>query len=157
MSRASDEVVAGLEAELEALWRFALRLTADSHDAADLVQRSCLKAIEQKHQYNSQGKLRSWLFTITHRTWLNEMRSRKTKQFHNEQMYNAQIVDTQQQQTELNMATDPEKSVWFDQINEAMVLEIPVGTIMSRLARARIAVGKHLSRIAQPTVEGAQP
>ena len=40
------------DVELPALWRFSLQLTRDKHDAEDLVQRTCVRAMEQSHQYN---------------------------------------------------------------------------------------------------------
>jgi len=62
--------------ELPALWRFALQLTRDKHDAEDLVQRTCVRAMEQSDQYDDSGKLKSWLFRIAHNIWKNELYSR---------------------------------------------------------------------------------
>ena len=42
--------------ELPSLWRFALQLTRDKHDAEDLVQRTCVRAMEQSDQYKDTGK-----------------------------------------------------------------------------------------------------
>ena len=52
------------EIELPSLWRFALQITRDKHDAEDLVQRTCVRAIEQSDRYTDTGKLKSWLFGL---------------------------------------------------------------------------------------------
>ncbi|MEM7259225.1 MAG: RNA polymerase sigma factor, partial [Pseudomonadota bacterium] len=79
MNTEAYDVATSLESELDALWRFGLRLTSNPDDAADLVQRTCVRALEQRHNYTPSGKFRSWLFQIEHRIWLNEIRSRKVR------------------------------------------------------------------------------
>jgi RNA polymerase sigma-70 factor (ECF subfamily) len=79
VSNAEFDVAASLEAELDALWRFAMRITANNDDASDLVQRTCVRALEKRSTYTPNGKFRSWLFQIQHRIWLNELRSRKMR------------------------------------------------------------------------------
>ena len=68
------------EIELPSLWRFALQITHDKHDAEDLVQRTCVRAIEQSDRYTDTGKLKSWLFRIAHNIWRNELRSRTIRE-----------------------------------------------------------------------------
>ncbi len=171
MSISTHDVALSLESELDALWRFGLRLTANSDDAADLVQRTCVRALEQRHKYSAQGKFCSWLFQIQHRIWLNELRSRKIRA--------RDSLDTTCTTTESAsgkvFSLDAEESsdiaetqVFLDQVFGAVerlpeaqrmvvelvlveectyqeaadILHIPIGTVMSRLARARVAIGK---------------
>lgn len=173
MNTVQDNIAEGLQNELSALWRFALKLTASEEDAADLVQRTCLRALEQRESYNPEGKLRSWLFRIEHRIWLNELRSRQVRQHSSFTMLqdsdldaggaNAQLID--------NIRIDhPEGRVLFHQIvcavnslpeaqrivmllvnvegftyrETAEILDTPIGTVMSRLSRARITIGGKL-------------
>jgi len=145
-----------LTGELESLWRFALRLTQDEADAEDLVQRTCVKALESEQGYEARERLRSWLFRIEHRLWLNTLRSRKTRAVHKQS-----FVVTNSSGSE--NASAPESTLQAQQILNAVdalpdtqrvvvllicveglsyeeaagVLEVPKGTIMSRLSRAR--------------------
>lgn len=171
MNTDSFDVANSLESELDALWRFGLRLTSNPDDAADLVQRTCVRALEQRHKYAPQGKFRSWLFQILHRIWLNELRSRKVRAHDHldttqstiesdsgrifalanesgddsthtgvflEQVYLA-IEQLPQAQRLVILLVNVEGRSYQE---AADILEVPIGTVMSRLARARIAIGK---------------
>ena len=162
--------------ELEPMWRFALRLTANEADAEDLVQRTCVKALENAHRYEENGRLRSWLFRIEHRIWLNVLRSRQirsagsfttgaalaTKPHSNTEMEyeraaSVETVDENSPESNLQMhqiylhvesLPDAQRLVvllvcveGFTYSETADVLEIPIGTVMSRLARARMTLG----------------
>jgi len=163
----------GLQEELSAMWRFALRLTYSEDDAADLVQRTCVRALEQSANYTDNGKLRSWLFRIEHRIWLNELRYRNIRQHSSFSYMDESRLDLAQDSSQpiSDIRFDqPEGSVLAKQIVEfvnelpenqrivmllvnvegfsyseaADILETPIGTIMSRLSRARMTVGKKL-------------
>lgn len=151
--------------ELPSLWRFALQLTRDKHDAEDLVQRTCVRAMEQSEQYKDTGKLKSWLFRIAHNIWRNELRSRAIRQRSDLLAVNPEGLDD----TELGRDTStPETRLEFQQVVSAVealpegqrlvtqlvcvsgfsyaetasILDVAVGTVMSRLARARVAIGE---------------
>ena len=151
--------------ELPSLWRFALQLTRDKHDAEDLVQRTCVRAMERSDQYNDTGKLKSWLFRIAHNIWKNELRSRAIRQRGDLQVVNPEGLED----AELGRDTStPETRLEFQQVVNAVealpegqrlvtqlvcvsgfsyaetasILDIAVGTVMSRLARARVAIGE---------------
>src|SRR6516162_9874074 len=87
----------GLWAELPALlprlWRFALRLAADRHDAEDLVQRACVRALERRHQLQPGTSTLSWLFSIVHSVWLNEVRARQIRS-HGSMQWSEELADT---------------------------------------------------------------
>ena len=151
--------------ELPSLWRFALQLTRDKHDAEDLVQRTCVRAMERSDQYNDTGKLKSWLFRIAHNIWKNELRSRAIRHRGDLQAVNPEGLED----AELGRDTStPETRLEFQQVVNAVealpegqrlvtqlvcvsgfsyaetasILDIAVGTVMSRLARARVAIGE---------------
>lgn len=159
------------------MWRFALRLTSNNADAEDLVQRTCVKALENSHQYQEQGRLRSWLFRIEHRIWLNVLRSRQIRHTGSFNKGDTQLglrssadLDTTHLRNQGTAVDDdsPESQLRLHQIYQqveslpdaqrlvvvlvcvegftydetAGVLEIPIGTVMSRLARARMTLGK---------------
>src|ERR1700689_5676359 len=77
MSEASRrEVRAGLEPCLTRLWRYAL-VTSRARDAAeDLVQATCLRAVERADQFVPGTRLDRWLFAILRSIWLSEIRAR---------------------------------------------------------------------------------
>lgn len=162
-----------LQCELPALWRFALKLTFSQDDAADLVQRTCVKALEQSTNYTFEGKLRSWLFRIQHRIWLNELRHRKVRQHqsfsymeesHVESLEGAALpvegirfdhpegnVLAHQIIEAVNMLPENQRTVMllvnvegFTYAESASILEVPIGTVMSRLSRARMTIGENL-------------
>lgn len=156
-----------LESELEALWRFALKLTSNNDDASDLVQRTCVRALEQQENYVPVGKFRSWLFRIQHRVWLNELRSKKIRNH-----YSLDTVTSTVDSAEGSVQGSPEDALetnyYLTQVITAVenlpeaqrlvmllvsveglryteaaeVLDVPIGTVMSRLARARVAIGR---------------
>src|SRR5262249_3693599 len=73
------ELSVTLPALLPRLWRFAVRLARDPHDAEDLVQRACVRALERRHQLRPDTSALSWLYTIAHSVWMNEVRSRRIR------------------------------------------------------------------------------
>jgi RNA polymerase sigma-70 factor, ECF subfamily len=147
---------------LPRLWAFALRLTGDKHDAEDLVQRACLRALECSHQLRPDSSPLSWMFTIMRTTWIDELRARGVRR-RSGMDWDDSFLETVADPS----AGDPETNAMNAQIvraverlpkaqrlvmllvaveglsyNEAAeVIGVPIGTIMSRLARARHAIG----------------
>lgn len=147
---------------LPRLWAFALRLACDRHDAEDLVQRACVRALERAHQLQNGTTPLSWLFAIVHSTWIDELRARAVRSRSSiewddevldrvadpsastpeQQMMNAQIVDAVQQLSDAQRAVMLLVAVEGLSYSEAAaVLDVPIGTVMSRLSRARQAIG----------------
>ena len=141
---------------LPRLRRFAFGLTGDAHVADDLVQAGCLKAIERWHQWQPGTSLASWMFRILQTTWLDEYRSRQRQQTDAdsealeaiagedgrrvvEARSDARVVRQviaelpEEQRVVLMMVTVDGLS--YKETAEA--LDVPMGTVMSRLARAR--------------------
>jgi RNA polymerase sigma-70 factor, ECF subfamily len=152
---------------LPRLWRFGLRLTRNRQDAEDLVQRSCLRALERRHQWQPGSALLSWVFAIMHSIWLNELRSvqrRREGSFDGPADYEDPIDPPSRH-------GDPEQQLMYRQVvlavealpeaqrvvmllvaveglsyrEAAEVLDVPIGTVMSRLSRARLSVGERFS------------
>jgi RNA polymerase sigma-70 factor (ECF subfamily) len=74
-----DAVTQGLAEVLPRLWRYGLVLSGNRDTAEDLVQASCLRALERWHQFEPGTRLDRWLLAILHSLWLNEVRSRKVR------------------------------------------------------------------------------
>jgi RNA polymerase sigma-70 factor (ECF subfamily) len=61
---------------LPRLWAFALRISGNRHDAEDLVQQACVRALERSHQLQPGSSPLSWMFSIVHSIWISELRAR---------------------------------------------------------------------------------
>ena len=157
-----------LDAGLERLWLFALQITRDEYDAEDLVQQTCLRAIEMSDTYVESGKSHSWLFKIAQNIWINELRSRKIRDRgyltpaseHNGNS-RQQVSDTRTPEAQLELLDvvnaveslpEAQRIViylvtveGFSYAEAASILDVPIGTIMSRLARGRLTLGKLFS------------
>jgi RNA polymerase sigma-70 factor (ECF subfamily) len=147
---------------LDALYRVALRLTGDAARAEDLVQDTMLKAYRSWRQYRPGTNAKGWLLTILRNTFINDYRRRKlepvamdleTVEPHAiyrdietadpEGAFFSQIVDEKVLQAidalppefrEVLVLSDLE-GMRYAEIAKA--LEVPVGTVKSRLFRAR--------------------
>lgn len=147
---------------LPRLWAFALRISGDQHDAEDLVQRACVRALERAHQLQPGTAPLSWMFSIVHSTWINELRARSVRNRSSmdwddefletvadpsvrtpEQIaMNTQIVNAVQRLPEAQrvvMLLVAVEGLSYSETAEA--LSVPIGTVMSRLSRARQAIG----------------
>src|SRR6202042_2765845 len=74
------EVRTGLDPCLARLWRYALVVTGTSDAAEDLVQATCLRAIERADQFVPGTRLDRWLFAILRSIWLNDIRARRIRE-----------------------------------------------------------------------------
>ncbi|AIO37871.1 RNA polymerase subunit sigma-70 [Burkholderia latens] len=156
------ELSAMLPEMLPRLWAFALRISGDRHDAEDLVQCACVRALERAHQLRPGTAPLSWMFSIVQSTWLNELRARSVRRRSGmdwdddlletisdpaaptleQQALDAQIVRAVQQLPEAQRVVMLLVGVEGLSYSEAAdVLDVPIGTIMSRLSRARQAIG----------------
>ena len=100
---------------LDSLYRVALRLTGNPAEADDLVQETMLKAYRAWHQFEKGTNAKGWLLTILRHAFINEYR-RRTRH------------------PETVVLSDVE-GLSYEEI--ARVLDVPVGTVKSRLFRAR--------------------
>ena len=173
MTQDSEHVSELLESELDTLWRFSWRLTGQKDEAADLLQRTCLRALERADHYQARGKFRSWLLCIAHRIWINEIRTRNIR---DQKYFNSPTTLANSTQPKDGIAIDgdgfihPESNMVLHEVHEAVeslpeaqrlvillisvegysyketsqILDIPIGTVMSRLARARLIIGSSL-------------
>ena len=139
---------------LPAPYRFALHLTKNSDRASDLVQDSVERALRKAHLFDGSN-LRSWLFTICRRVFLNQIRSEKVRgvavELDDAPQGRLATAQTQEQTMHFNDVVEAfehlplnDKVILSLIVIEGMkyeeaaeMLEIPVGTVRSRLSRAR--------------------
>jgi RNA polymerase sigma-70 factor (ECF subfamily) len=160
-----EGLFAHLPVLLPRLWRFALRLAGDRQDAEDLVQRACVRALERRHPLQPGSSTLSWMFSIVHSLWLNELRARRFRS-HGSLAWTEELLErtpgttacspkrhTPHQQiiSAFEKLPDAQRSVMLLVAVEglsyreaATVLDVPVGTVMSRLARARLTIAESL-------------
>lgn len=150
-----------LAALIPRMRRFARAITFHREDADDLVQVAMERALGRSDQYAEGTRLDSWLFRIIRNAWIDEVRSRIRRDavFAPEEEGAHVGVDTAEAQQQ-RMAVQKAMSLLSDEHRivvalvlvdglpykeAAEVLEIPMGTLTSRLARAREALQKLLS------------
>jgi RNA polymerase sigma-70 factor (ECF subfamily) len=171
MSAAEEAVRAGLQAHLARLWRYGLVLSGRRDVAEDLVQATCVRALERNAQFQPGTHLDRWLFSILHSIWLNEERARQIRQ-------GAGFVDPETSLTvdgarqmeaglmaaqvmrEVQRLPEAQRDAVFLVYVEGMayreaaeVIGVPIGTIMSRLAAARDTLGRRTGLKDASTIE----
>jgi RNA polymerase sigma-70 factor (ECF subfamily) len=141
---------------LPRLRRFARNLTRNPHDADDVVQIGVERALARLDQWRSDARLDSWMFKIIRNAWIDELRARgrRDKIFLNEEAGENIGTDSMERETErlsvqAAMARLPEDQATAVSLvlveglpykEAAEVLDVPIGTLTSRLARGRLAL-----------------
>jgi len=151
-------MAAGLNFEIlvaryyEPLYQFAYSLTRAEADACDLTQQTFYVWATKGHQLRDESKVKTWLFTTLYREFL-ETRRRQTRFPHHElsqvasdlptispatinQMDSAQVLQSLAQTNELFQA--PLALFYLEDYSYkeiAEILEVPLGTVKSRIAR----------------------
>jgi RNA polymerase sigma-70 factor (ECF subfamily) len=150
----SDNFGALLEKEIPRLRRYARALTRDATRADDLVQSCLVRALAKSHLWQPGTDLRAWLFTILHNQHVNDVRRsvREGVSVPVEDVAPVLTVSSTQgsslQLRDLDRALGklPEEQrqvlllvglegMRYEEV--AMVLDVPVGTVRSRLSRGR--------------------
>jgi RNA polymerase sigma-70 factor (ECF subfamily) len=147
------ELRALIEEQIPRLRRYARALTGDRSSADDLVQDTLERALSRFHLWRHGSDLRAWLFTIMHNIFINQARTRLRHR--HESLESAATLDTMQasepdwlqlRDLDAALAQLPHEQrtvlllVGLEQFTyeeAARVLEIPIGTVMSRLSRGR--------------------
>lgn len=160
--QSSSRFTVDLNEYLDALYSYALVLTRNRADAEDLVQETCLRAIRAMNRLRPDSNPKSWLFTILRNLWLNQLRRRRIApevpdldQDENpanqvvdgaKDPFTAYVSSTEHEQVRLavqQLPVDFREVILLREFEEltyeeiAALLQCPVGTVMSRLARAR--------------------
>ena len=165
MTAASGELRATLLALLPRLRRFARALTRDVHDADDVVQIAVERALTRAEQLRADAPVANWMFGIVRNAWLDEVRARgrRAALFVAEDAA-APVADPTQgghadalavQQALARLPEEQRSAVALVLVEglsykeAAHVMEIPIGTLTSRLARGREALQALLADGAQ--------
>jgi RNA polymerase sigma-70 factor, ECF subfamily len=163
---------------LEQLYATAMRLTRNRADAEDLVQDTVVKALRFQDRFERGTNLRAWLYTILHNTWRNRLRdtAREAVDVDSERIEKLAAtadgpseIETPERvllrstmDVDLREALDElpdsfRQAVWLRDVEEfsyaeiAKMLDVPIGTVMSRISRGRRQLYEKLT---QSKVEG---
>jgi RNA polymerase sigma-70 factor, ECF subfamily len=162
-------------ASLDSLFRTALRLSRDRADAEDLVQETYLKAFRAADRFAAGTNLRAWLFTILHNTARNRFRDRARDTVAVDSDLVDRAADAPPPASRAGAPETPEAQllretlapelqaaidalpdifrdvVWLRDVEEfsyaeiAEMVDVPLGTVMSRISRGRHLLFERLS------------
>jgi RNA polymerase sigma-70 factor, ECF subfamily len=149
-----------IEQHAALLYRYAYRLTGDGHDAEDLVQHAFLLAHQRQHQLRHAGAARGWLLAIVRNVFLksirNRVRGRSLDQIDEPQTSDPHadsVVDVEELQQALLELNEEFRSplvlYYFEEFSYQDIADhmgVPIGTVMSRLSRAKAFLRKRLTR-----------
>lgn len=144
------------------LWRFCLARTGSRETGEDLAQATCLRALEKQSRFKPGTRLDLWLYKMAHRLWLNDLRAQKVRRGQGlvlvedagledpkpdvvSNIFGRQVLDRVMSLPDAQRMTVVLVYVeGFKYAQAAEVLDIPIGTVMSRLAAARAALAAGL-------------
>jgi RNA polymerase sigma-70 factor (ECF subfamily) len=162
-----EDIRAGLSQHLTRLWRYGVVLSRQRDVADDLVQATCVRALERATQFTAGTRLDRWLFAILHSIWLNEVRSRRVRMGQGFVDADETLVFDGAQETETHVLAgqvlqrvqalpEAQRTAVFLAYVEGLsyrevaeVLDVPIGTVMSRLAAARAKLADGLGVAAE--------
>ena len=139
-----------IAAHIPRLRRYARALAGDSHRADDLVQDTLERALVKFRLWRRGSDMRAWLFTIMHNVFINQLKSRR--EFALDDALEAGLQSAPQsdalelrdldaalrklpaEQREVLLLVGLEQ---LSYVEASKVLDVPVGTVMSRLSRGR--------------------
>lgn len=144
-----------LVSSLPRLWRYCIGMAKEKQAADDLAQATCLRALERSAQFRGDAKLDRWLIGIARHIWFNQLKAERVRT-------QGGLIEADSVALD-DLVSSPEEKTFKTQVFAAVLdlpeaqreavllvyvegwsyreaadrLEIPIGTVMSRLAAAR--------------------
>lgn len=160
--------------EMGKLQKFARKLCRNEHDAEDLLQATVLKALEKKDMFHDGTNLFSWVSKIMYNDFVSGYRRRVKfeTQYDCEELISNQaalpaqndISQLSEVQEAMELLSDEHRTVLvcvcvkgmrYQEVAE--MLSVPVGTVRSRLSRAREQLQEALAKRAASKIENTPP
>lgn len=162
------ELVDEMLRHIPSLLRMGKRLTGSHAEAEDLVQETLMRAMQHSSELREPSQMRAWLLTIERRLFLNSRRGLRPRL----EVLDGGLSPHRREPTgdlerelmegslgdelEAALAALPEEqreAIWLREVEElsydeiARVQDCPLGTVRSRLSRARAALAEHIAAI----------
>jgi len=162
---------------LESLFSYAVTLSRDFSLAEDLVQETFLRAIKNANRWRPHTNLKAWLFTIQRNIWINEChRQQRASEFSFSTPWGDAFGNSPGSRRNISIEEVLSEHSWvrhevlaavdalspahrevvllrdfegFDYKEIAKIVGVPIGTVMSRLNRARSELRKRLQHLHQ--------
>lgn len=168
----SDDLRSALVALGPRLRRFAYGLTGSTEEADDLVQSAYERALTRSDQWQAGTRLDSWMYRIVQTIWLNRLKSRSSHNRHLTEL-SATMEPTYDGHGDIESQLTLERIrefVWkmpeeqravlllvavegLSYKEASDVIGVPIGTITSRLGRARIAIRDFMTGTSKVSTE----
>lgn len=161
---------------LPRLRRFARSLARDPDRADDLVQAACQRALERLHQVREGTRIDSWLYRIIYTRWIDKVRRGKTRSANLVVLTSEDVPAATGAKEGKDLATALDIKKAFEKLSAehhaaitlvsvegysyeeaASVLDVPVGTVASRVARARTMLGRLMTQGRQDVLRPSRP
>jgi RNA polymerase sigma-70 factor (ECF subfamily) len=175
---ATDPFEAQLEAQLSSLYSMALRYTRDASLAEDLVHDTAVRALRFRDKFMAGTNFKAWVYTILTNTFIHRYRRQRREREILEGQNRADVEQQMRSETSRELAQNPERGYLHQALSDDVVraleslpeefrtvvmlcdvegqsykdiaelLMCPLGTIMSRLYRARRLLERKLAHVA---------
>ncbi len=150
-----EQIAEGLGPLYPRLWRYSMALAGNVDQANDLAQATCLRALEKSDYFKADTNLDRWMFTIAQRLWINDLRYNAVRRgMGTISVDEIDIPDTSPDQETNILARQMLSKVMalpeaqrqavilvyvegFSYKEAGEILDIPIGTVMSRLSTSR--------------------
>jgi len=169
---AASDIDARIAAVIPRLHRFAWALTGSQADADDITQAALERALSHKRSFTAETRLEAWVIRVARNLWLDQLRRRKVRDVAvDPALLGAVEGDDAHRRLEaaealraLSTLPPGQREVaalvlveGYSYQEAADALQAPIGTVMSRLARARSALADLLLGPETTRVEGVRP
>lgn len=152
-----------VDAHYQALYRFGLSLARDPDIASDLVQETFCIWAAKGHQLRERSKAKTWLFTTLHREFL--AHRRKSSRYTDDPVEETAAANAAADDDDAQRQMDAQRAIeLLGELDEtyrapialfylqqhsykeiAEILDVPIGTVMSRLSRAKELLRKRMT------------
>ncbi len=164
-----SDVLPRIEACIPALRRYAMALLRGRQDADDMVHDTLVRALDRLHTRHDEGDVRAWLFAIMHNLFVSRLRRNRLGASYAATREPEEVAVAADQEGRLRwrdllhaldrLAPEQRQVILLVAVEDltyaeaARVLDIPIGTVMSRLARGRERL-RALAAVPEPARPG---